>query len=69
MGPHVQSLGFLGWRDLVQSAMKEFDTAFDAGNTDTKGGLRHVLPHMLGRNTEQMRQPGNGSGYQPSASC
>lgn len=33
-------------------------------NTDSEGGLRHVLPNMLER-TEQMRQPAN----QPSSSC
>lgn len=64
MGPHVQSLGSLGWRELMQSVVN----AFDARNMDSEGGLRHVLPNMLER-TEQMRQPANGSGYQPSSSC
>ena len=50
MGPHVQSLGSLGWRELMQSVVN----AFDARNTDSEGGLRHVLPNMLER-TEQLR--------------
>jgi hypothetical protein len=51
MGSDVQCLRSLGWRELVQSVLKEFDGAFDTGDTDAHGGLWHVVP---------LRQPGNG---------